>query len=83
MIDDLPLEADSVDCIISNCVINLAADKHAVFREMARVLKPGGSTGHQRHLAQKANPSRSRPGGSWPTSAAFGVIPIEEYKQGL
>lgn len=41
-IDDLPLEDSSVDCVISNCVINLAPDKKAVFREIARVLKPGG-----------------------------------------
>jgi len=41
-IDKLPLPAGSVDCVISNCVINLAPDKSAVFREIARVLKPGG-----------------------------------------
>jgi arsenite methyltransferase len=41
-IDKLPLPDASVDCIISNCVINLAPDKPAVFREIARVLKPGG-----------------------------------------
>jgi SAM-dependent methyltransferase len=41
-IDDLPLPDSSVDCLISNCVINLAPDKPAVFREMYRVLKPGG-----------------------------------------
>src|SRR5947199_10618454 len=41
-IDRLPLPDASVDCIISNCVINLAPDKRAVFREMWRVLKPGG-----------------------------------------
>src|SRR5262249_26061294 len=41
-IDHLPLAAGSVDCLISNCVINLAPDKRAVFREMFRVLKPGG-----------------------------------------
>jgi SAM-dependent methyltransferase len=41
-IDALPLPDASVDCVISNCVINLAADKPAVFREIARVLKPGG-----------------------------------------
>ncbi|MFM8222776.1 MAG: methyltransferase domain-containing protein [Planctomycetaceae bacterium] len=34
----MPLPNGSVDCIISNCVINLAVDKRAVFREMARVL---------------------------------------------
>jgi SAM-dependent methyltransferase len=41
-IDIMPLPAASVDCVISNCVINLAPDKPAVFREIARILKPGG-----------------------------------------
>ena len=41
-IDNLPLPDASVDVVISNCVINLAPDKPAVFREIARVLKPGG-----------------------------------------
>jgi SAM-dependent methyltransferase len=41
-IDRLPLADASVDCVISNCVINLAPDKPAAFREIFRVLKPGG-----------------------------------------
>lgn len=41
-IEDLPVENDSVDVIISNCVINLSPDKDAVFREAFRVLKSGG-----------------------------------------
>ncbi len=41
-IDRLPLPNSSVDCVISNCVINLAPDKAAVLREVFRVLKPGG-----------------------------------------
>jgi len=41
-IEDVPLADDSVDVIISNCVINLSAEKSAVFREAARVLRPGG-----------------------------------------
>jgi ubiquinone/menaquinone biosynthesis C-methylase UbiE len=41
-IDNIPLPDSSVDCVISNCVINLAPDKPSVFKEIARVLKPGG-----------------------------------------
>jgi arsenite methyltransferase len=41
-IEDVPLPAASVDVIISNCVINLSADKPTVFREAVRVLRPGG-----------------------------------------
>jgi ubiquinone/menaquinone biosynthesis C-methylase UbiE len=41
-IEAVPLPANSVDVVISNCVINLSGDKPAVFREAARVLKPGG-----------------------------------------
>jgi len=41
-IESLPVADNSVDFIISNCVINLSPDKSAVFREMYRVLKPGG-----------------------------------------
>ena len=41
-IEDVPLADASVEVIISNCVINLSADKPAVFREAARVLRPGG-----------------------------------------
>ena len=41
-LEDLPVEADSVDAVTSNCVINLVPDKGRVFAEVARVLKPGG-----------------------------------------
>lgn len=41
-IEDLPLEDEEVDVVISNCVINLAPDKEKVFKETYRVLKPGG-----------------------------------------
>ena len=42
LIEELPVESGTVDYVISNCVINLSPDKPAVFREVARVLKPGG-----------------------------------------
>src|SRR6185295_13366762 len=41
-LEDLPVESNTVDIIISNCVINLAPDKSKVFAEAFRVLKPGG-----------------------------------------
>ncbi|WP_446742301.1 arsenite methyltransferase [Silvibacterium acidisoli] len=41
-IDNIPLPDASADCVISNCVLNLVPDKPAVFREIARILKPGG-----------------------------------------
>ncbi len=41
-IESLDLEDESVDCVISNCVINLSTDKTSVFKEIYRVLKPGG-----------------------------------------
>jgi arsenite methyltransferase len=44
-IEDIPLPDDSVDVVISNCVIALSADKAAVFAEIARVLRPGGRVG--------------------------------------
>src|SRR5919109_3894130 len=42
VIEQIPLPADSVDVVISNCVINLSVDKTSVLSEMARVLRPGG-----------------------------------------
>ncbi len=42
LIEDMPVDAGSVDWVISNCVINLSPDKPKVFSEIARVLKPGG-----------------------------------------
>jgi len=42
VIEELPIEANSVDLVISNCVINLSPEKQRVFGEIARILKPGG-----------------------------------------
>src|SRR5439155_14958977 len=45
VIEDVPLPAESIDVVISNCVVNLSTDKAAVLTEIARVLKPGGRIG--------------------------------------
>lgn len=57
-INSIPLPDSSVDCIISNCVINLvpATDKAAVFKEIARLLKPGGRVAISDILARKPLP---------------------------
>jgi arsenite methyltransferase len=82
-IDDLPLPANSVDCIISNCVINLTADKHAVFREMARVLKPGGRLAISDIALKKPLPPEVGQDILAYVGCVAGAIPIAEYKQGL
>src|SRR5207244_5265484 len=45
LIEEVPLPAESVDVVISNCVVNLALHKAAVLSELGRVLKPGGRVG--------------------------------------
>src|SRR3954451_22316605 len=82
-IDELPLADSSADCIISNCVINLAPDKRAVFREMARVLKPGGRVaGSDIALKTPLRPESSRDLLAYVGLIAR-AIPSEKYRQPL
>ena len=82
-IDRLPLADASVDVVISNCVINLAPDKHAVFREIARVLKPGGRLAVSDIALKLPLPLELSQDLLAYVGCIAGAIPVEEYKQGL
>ena len=82
-IESIPLPAASVDVVISNCVINLAADKPAVFREIARVLRPGGRMGVTDIVAEdRLTPAERAERGSY-TGCIAGALSISEFRAGL
>ncbi len=82
-IEALPLPADSIDVVISNCVVNLAADKPAVFREIARVLRPGGRLGITDIVADDALSAVERAErGAW-TGCIAGALSVSEFRAGL
>ena len=82
-IDRMPLADASVDCVISNCVINLAADKPAVFRDIARVLKPGGRLAASDIALKKPLPPEVGQNLMAYIGCIAGAIGIEEYRRGL
>jgi SAM-dependent methyltransferase len=82
-IDRLPLPDASVDCVLSNCVINLAPDKNAVFREIARVLKPGGRVAVSDIALKKPLPPEIRNDLLAYVGCIAGAIAIEDYVAGL
>ena len=82
-IDQMPLPDAAADCVISNCVINLAPDKRAVFREIARVLKPGGRVAVSDIALKQPLPDDLRSDISAYVGCIAGAIPIEDYRKGL
>jgi arsenite methyltransferase len=82
-IDKLPLADASVDCVISNCVINLASDKPAVFREIARVLKPGGRLAVSDIALKKPLPPEIGNDLMAYVGCIAGAIMIDDYRTGL
>jgi SAM-dependent methyltransferase len=82
-IDNLPLADNSVDCVISNCVINLATDKPAVFREIARVLKPGGRLAVSDIALKQPLPKEISNDMLAYVGCISGAISIEDYRQQL
>ncbi len=82
-IEALPLDDASVDVVISNCVINLASDKTAVFREIARVLRPGGRMGVSDIVADDLlTPEQRAERGSY-VGCIAGALSFREFRTGL
>ena len=82
-IEEIPLPAQSVDVVISNCVVNLSADKPAVLLEIARVLKPGGRVGISDVVAEdRLTPADRAQRGSF-VGCIAGALSKSEYEKGL
>jgi arsenite methyltransferase len=83
VIEQIPLPAESVDVVISNCVINLSVDKAAVLTEIARVLKPGGRVGVSDVVAEdRLGPEQRAERGSY-VGCIAGALSQGEYVAGL
>src|SRR5213596_1676332 len=82
-IENVPLPDASVDVVISNCVINLAADKRAVLREAHRVLRPGGRFGVADMVALAELPAEVKRSLDQWAGCVAGTISIDEYTTAL
>lgn len=80
-IEALPVEDEPVDVVISNCVINLSADKEAVFREIRRVLKPGGRAAISDIVLLKELPEPVRKSIAAYTGRFGGAVKAAEYRR--
>jgi arsenite methyltransferase len=83
VIEEIPLPSESVDVVISNCVINLSTDKPAVLREIGRVLRPGGRIGISDVVAEdRLQPAERATRGSY-VGCIAGALSKTEYERGL
>jgi arsenite methyltransferase len=80
-IEQVPLPDNSVDVVISNCVINLAEDKGAVIREAFRVLKPGGRLAVSDMVELKELPPDVKKAVDAWAGCISGTIPVADYQQ--
>ena len=82
-IEALPVQDATADAIISNCVINLSPDKPQVFREMFRVLRPGGRVAVSDIVTSGPMPEALQNNLEAWSACVSGAIPAEEYAEGL
>jgi ubiquinone/menaquinone biosynthesis C-methylase UbiE len=83
VIEQIPLPANSVDVVISNCVINLSVDKPAVLTEIARVLRPGGRVGVSDVVAEDRLSADDRAERGSYVGCIAGALSKSEYIAGL
>jgi SAM-dependent methyltransferase len=83
LIEAIPLPADSVDVVISNCVVNLSTDKPAVLGEVARVLRPGGRVGISDIVAEDRLAPEDRAARGSFVGCVAGALSETEYRRGL
>jgi arsenite methyltransferase len=82
-IEDIPLPGESVDVVISNCVVNLSTDKPAVLGEIARVLRPGGRIGISDVVAEDHLTPDDRAARGSHVGCIAGALSFTEYRDGL
>jgi SAM-dependent methyltransferase len=82
IIEQMPVDDDSVDWVISNCVINLSPEKNRVFQEVYRVLKPGGTMQVSDIVAEDL-PQWARDRTDLFTACVGGAISEAEYLEGI
>ena len=83
LIEAIPLPAESVDVVISNCVVNLSTDKRAVYAEIQRVLRPGGRVGITDIVAEDRLSPEDRAERGSHVGCIAGALSEEEYREGL
>ena len=83
IIEDIPLASESVDVVISNCVVNLSPEKDRVLAEIARVLRPGGRIGISDVVAEdRLSPADRAERGSH-VGCIAGALSVSEYRDRL
>lgn len=82
-IEEIPLDDESVDVVISNCVINLSGDKPRVLSEVARVLKPGGRLAVSDVIADPEMDGATRNDLAQWTGCIAGALTREEFEEAL
>ncbi len=80
-IEDMPLADESVDCVISNCVLVLVPDKLDAFKEIYRILKPGGRLAISDMALKKTLPSELAESVAAYTGCVAGALQIEDYER--